>query len=415
MFATILLAAMAAVPASNSATVPFTLFDNRMLVQVSLDNKGPFTMIVDTGSGEVVVTPSVARSLGLSSRRAGFASGAGSASAAFSVTRVPAVTIGSLRFGDTPAEVLDLSQIRHAFGFPRLDGIIGYSILHRFRVGIDMDDQRMTLAASSPAVPKTAASVPFTVGDGLIHVPAAVNGVDGSFIIDTGDRSSLTLFRHFAQANNFYRDAPVRNVVTGIGIGGPIYSDVMRTTVSLFGTTISGVVTRASRDRGGAFAVGTDDASVGQGLLKRFNIVYDYPDRTIFAWPSRFFHNADRYVPLAFDHGVLRAGQPGSDPTILPTPSPRLPRHAVFGARVAQSAGVVRASFVVAGSPAAQAGLLAGDVIRAIGRHADRNRRGVSRCRSRPSRERGRERRRRAKRQTAAAVRSAGGGAGRTR
>ena len=196
-----------------------------------------------------------------------------------------------------------------------------------------------------------------------------MNGVDGSFIIDTGDRSSLTLFRHFAQANNCYRDAPVRNVVARCRHGSTEYLQRRDANdrLALWNHDFRRVVRTSRGTAEEACAVGTDDASVGQGLLKRFNIVYDYPDRTIFAWPSRFFHNADRYVPLAFDHGVLRAGQPGSDPTILPTPSPRLPRHAVFGARVAQSAGVVRASFVVAGSPAAQAGLLAGDVIRAIG------------------------------------------------
>ena len=51
-FATILLGAVTAfsAPAATSTTVPFTLFDNRMLIAVTLDGSGPFTMIVDTGS-----------------------------------------------------------------------------------------------------------------------------------------------------------------------------------------------------------------------------------------------------------------------------------------------------------------------------------------------------------------------------
>jgi len=280
-------------------------------------------MIVDTGTFDaLVVTPSVARRLGLPTRQAGLASGAGSKSATFSTTQVPDVAIGSLRFSNMPASVFDLSRIQRAFGFPRLDGVIGYSLLRKYRVGVDMDDQRLTLSSPPLAVPKTAKIVPFTVDGGFIHVLAAVNGVDGSFIVDTGDRSSLTLFRHFAQVNDFYRDAPVRNAITGVGIGGPIYSDVMRTTVSLFGSTISGVVTRASRDRGGAFAVGSDAASIGNGLLRRFNIVYDYPDEKIFAWPSRYFHAPDRYAPLAFSNGVLHVEAPANDPTIVASPPP---------------------------------------------------------------------------------------------
>ncbi|MGA8575831.1 MAG: retropepsin-like aspartic protease, partial [Candidatus Cybelea sp.] len=302
MLATILLAAMTGASTGSSTTVPFTMFDNRMLVAVSLDGKGPFSMIVDTGSSSLVITPSVARHLGLAPRSAGYAFGAGSGSSALAQTRVPSVAIGSLRFRDVSTEVIDLSPIRRAFRFPALDGVIGYDTLRHFRMGVDVDASRLTLSGPPLALPKTASAVSFTVDAyGLIRIPAAVDGVHGAFVVDTGDRSSLTLFRHFARANDFYRDAPVRNVVTGYGVGGPIYSDLMRTTLSLFGFTIPGVLTRASRDKGGAFAVGRDAASIGMGLLKRFNVVYDYPDGKIYAWPNRSFATTDTFKPLAYD------------------------------------------------------------------------------------------------------------------
>ena len=325
MFGMVTLAALlGAAPASSSTTVPFTLFDNRVLVQASIDGSGPYTMIVDTGSDQLVVTPSVAQHLGLATRRAGFANGAGSGSAALALTHVPTVTIGSLKFSDVSAAVLDLGPIQRAIGFPKLDGVIGYNMLRRFRVRVDMDDAQLTFSSAALPVPKTAVTVPFTISGGIVRVKAAVDGVGGTFMIDTGDRSSLTLFRHFAEANNFYRDAPVRNVITGIGIGGPVYSDVLRTSVTLFGTTIPGVVTRASRDRGGAFALGGDAASIGTGLLKRFNIVYDYPNSTIYAWPSHYFHDADRYSPLIYVNGVLQVEEPAKDPTLIASPVPAM-------------------------------------------------------------------------------------------
>lgn len=349
--------------------MPFTLFDNRMLVQVTLDGNGPFTMIVDTGAGDALdVTPEVARRLGIATRAAGSIGGAGSGSIQVSLAQIPSFTLGALNFRNVPVLVIDLSRIRRAIGFPQLDGVIGYGTLRKYRVGIDMDARQLTLSSAPLPLPKTATSVSFNSnGGGLIHVSAAVDGVHGRFLIDTGDRSSLTLFRPFAQANDFYRDAPVRDAVTGIGIGGPVYSDVLRTTVSLFGSTISGVVTRASRDRGGAFASAGYDASVGTGLLKRFNIVYDYPDNEIYAWPSHFFGEPDRYEPLAFDQSGLHVEHNAKDPTIPASPLPPLPRHAVFGAGIAQAAGGVRVTLVVPGSPAAQAGLRVGDTIRAVG------------------------------------------------
>ncbi|HET6275955.1 MAG TPA: alpha/beta fold hydrolase [Candidatus Cybelea sp.] len=351
MFATLLLAAVTASASADSATIPFMLFDNRMLIEVSLDGKGPFSMIVDTGSSSLVITPDVARRLGIVARPAGRAYGAGSGSSALASARVPSLAIGSLRFRDVNADVIDLSPIRRKFGFPALDGVIGYDTLRRFRMRIDVDASRITLSTVASAMPKTASSVAFTVdASGLIDIPAAVDGIHGTFLVDTGDRSSLTLFRHFAQTNDFYRDAPVRNVVTGYGLGGPIYSDLLRTTVSLFGATIPGVLTRASRDKGGAFATGAEDASVGMGLLKRFNLVFDYPDGKIFAWPSALFAYADPRDPGTYGEKL-----------------PALARHALFGAAVAQGPNGVRVSSVIAGSPAAAAGMRDGDTIRAIG------------------------------------------------
>ncbi len=353
MLATILLAAMTA-PANgaSSTTVPFTLFDNRMVVSVRLDGQGPFSMIVDTGSSSLVVTPGVAQRLGLASRSAGYASGAGSGKARLSRAVVPSLEVGTLRFRHVAAAVLDLAPIARAFGFPHLDGVVGYDTLRRYRMGVDVDNQRLTLSATPLAVPKSAPAVPFTVDEyGLIHLQAAVDGVHGTFVVDTGDRSSLTLFRRFAEANNFYRDAPVRDVVTGYGIGGPIYSDLLRTTVALFESTIPNVLTRASRDKGGAFAVGREAGSIGMGLLKRFNVVYDYPDARIYAWPSRLYDATDRMKPLAYGDAAL----------------PPLPRHALFGAGVAQGTIGVRVTSVVPGGAASQAGVHAGDTIRAIG------------------------------------------------
>jgi hypothetical protein len=57
--------------------------------------------------------------------------GAGSGSTSVSDTRLQRLEIGSLPFDNLHAEVIDLSRIQRAIGFPRLDGIIGYDILRR--------------------------------------------------------------------------------------------------------------------------------------------------------------------------------------------------------------------------------------------------------------------------------------------
>jgi hypothetical protein len=284
---------------ATAASVPFRFEDNRVFVSCYVDGKGPYAFIVDTGADNVVVSTELARALKLPLRAAGTTSGAGSRSPRIWRTELASFAVGGIRFRDVHAAALDLGEIKRGIGFRRFDGIVGYSVLRRFRVKIDMDALVLTLDTAPIRAPAGARSVPFTLEDTLIHVPAVIDGIPGTVVLDTGDRSSLTLFRAFADAHGVYTRYPARrNAVTGFGIGGPVYGDVFTLPrVGIFGWTVRGVVTRASRDRGGVFATASEAGSIGGGVLRRFDVVYDYPGQRLLVWPSRNISVTDRYVP----------------------------------------------------------------------------------------------------------------------
>jgi predicted aspartyl protease len=285
---------------ASATSVPFRFIDNRVFVSCFVDGKGPYAFIVDTGTGaEVVVSTALARALKLPLRAAGTTSGAGSRQAALSRTELSTFDLGGIRLRGVRAAAIDLGEIKRGIGFARFDGIVGYAVFRRYRMKVDIDVSRLTLDTSPLAVPAQARSVPFTLEAGLIHVPASLDGVPGSVVVDTGDRSSLTIFRPFANAHGVYRRYPARrDVLTGYGVGGPVYSDVFTLPrFGIFGWTVRGVVTRASRDRGGVFATASEAGSIGGGILRRFNVVYDYPAQRMIVWPSRDFSVTDRYVP----------------------------------------------------------------------------------------------------------------------
>ncbi len=134
-----------------------------------------------------------------------------------------------------PALVVSLDAIRKIFGFPQLDGIIGYDALRTRYTAIDMDGRLLAVSSTMPEAPASAHRIPFEVKDGLIVVKGAINGVHGDMAVDTGDRSALTVFQRFARAKGFYAlPMSARNVVTGYGIGGPIRGDVFSSTVNGF-------------------------------------------------------------------------------------------------------------------------------------------------------------------------------------
>lgn len=426
----VLLVLWAARAAAQTTSVPFNLTDNRVLLQCSINGVSGFTMIFDTGANGVLVTPQAARRLHLHSKFAGYLSGAGRGAIRFGSAQLHDLGIGSVHFGRMPAIVADLESIRRNIGFAHLDGVIGYDVLGSRAALVDMDRRTFTMSASAIAAGPGARSVGIAIQNGFITVPAVIGGHAGQVVLDTGDRSSLTVFNRFAQTYGFYATTPaVHDVLTGFGIGGPVHADVFRTDLSIFGSSVSDVLTRAQRGGGGAFATSAGAGSVGMGFLRRFNVIYDVKHRKLTIWPSRDFtyfepydpagmwmsagtngpvvtevtrggpaaraglHPGDRIVAVngvstvAWQPPQLRewlSGRAGSAVAfridsvsgtreagaILEDPLPRsaqtLPRHGVFGAAVVDKPAGLTVARVIPNSPAEAAGIKAGDIIKSL-------------------------------------------------
>jgi hypothetical protein len=293
------LALLPSVAAPVSSETPFELVDNRVIIPVTIDGTTGFRMVFDTGSTGILVTPEAARRLHLAVKGAGSITGAGAGSASISSTHLAAVTIAGIELGATPAIVADLGPIRRAIGFSGLDGIVGSDVLKRYAIEVNADRQTFALYSGAYAAPPQAQRVPYSLRSGFITLPAQIDSIAGSVLLDTGDRSSLTLFEPFARDHGFYSVLPsVHGAVTGYGIGGKIESNVLRTQLSAFGYTVDGVLTRAPIGAAGAFDSQAWAGSIGNGFMLRFNVIYDQPQQTLVLWPSATFAMRERYDPV---------------------------------------------------------------------------------------------------------------------
>jgi uncharacterized protein len=331
--------------AATMTSVPFTLVDNRIVVQATIDGVPGFSMIADTGGTGVVITPQVVARLRLTMHPTGKIGGAGAGQAQAALGRVASIRVGSWPLGAQTVLVVDLGQIARAFHFPHLDGVIGYDALGTNGLRIDMDRDVLTLSPNPIMAPAGAHVVPFNVHDGLLHVDGAIDGVRGDLLLDTGDRSSLTVFQPFGLRNGFDAITPrIDNLITGYGIGGVIRGDLFQSTLDAFGFSIPNVVTRLPRGNAGVFSTGTEEGSIGNGFLRRFNMIYERPQHQLVVWPTQ------NSAPVAFD----------------PPSPPPLPRHALLGAALADGKGGAAITRVIPGSAAAQAGLAAGDTLTSL-------------------------------------------------
>jgi hypothetical protein len=341
------LAACGSMPASAPAptaapddetVLPMTLVDNRVFVDVRVDGQGPFAFLLDTGSGESIVSPALASSLRLPPTSTGSGSGAGEQRVSWDVVHVSSLTAGSWSLGPADLPAIDMSVLNRVIGFPRFDGVLGAEIFHGHVVTIDVARSQVSLVPTSRFVPPAGAvAVPFTLDEEeMPTITASVAGLAGLFEVDTGDRSSLTLFGPFWREHGLDRViTPNVTAMTGYGVGGPILGIVGRpANFTMQGLAVARPVTRLSLQKAGGFAKATRAGSIGMGILKRFTVSFDYAHHTM--WLTR---GPRSDAPDPYDRSGLWLGLPTGGGEVLEVVA------------------------VTPGSPAAGAGLQAGDAV----------------------------------------------------
>jgi predicted aspartyl protease len=110
------------------------------VVPVTIDGKGPFPFVLDTGASATVVSRSLADKLALP-KAGGTVSGMGAGGAVgFTISRIRSLAIGDASLQGLEVAVGDVPAIGQA------DGILGYNFLSRFRFTIDYNARAITFA-----------------------------------------------------------------------------------------------------------------------------------------------------------------------------------------------------------------------------------------------------------------------------
>jgi predicted aspartyl protease len=160
----------------------------RIVVPVTIDGKGPFRFIVDTGASSSTISPQAAITLGLDPAQQ-------STMVVNGITgtqEVPSVAIGRLVAGDIVIEDTRLPVIWAPL-MAGADGILGVAGFRKEIVFVDFQRNRVVISRSVPASDRVGfEKVPAKVlGDGLMAVEGRINGISVRAIIDTGSERSL--------------------------------------------------------------------------------------------------------------------------------------------------------------------------------------------------------------------------------
>lgn len=281
----------------TSTTIPITLGENHVYLDVMLNGKGPYHFIFDSGGGNIV-DPAVAREIGALGVGSAQGSGVGSQTEGFSIANVKTLQVGDAVLTN---QIFGVGPVRLGFGMSAgrpVDGVIGWEVLARYVTTFDYAGKSVTLAMPGTAQPPANGHViPFVFYGTQPQIACTIDGIPGECTIDTGARDTITFVSPFLAAHPDV--VPAKLTATGIngfGVGGPAMGKLGRVReVGIGDLTLTNLVGDYSSQTAGALAAPFVSANIGGNLLRRFTVTFDYYDSTMTLVPNNAFGEPDAY------------------------------------------------------------------------------------------------------------------------
>ena len=321
---------------ARSATVPYSTEGQKIIVGVSVDGSGPLPFVLDSG-GHFILTSATSRRLRLSPAGAVANTGAGNGILLSGYARVHEVRVGAAVMRDQVANVIPYAFARLERGpRPPKAGWLGLELFERFAVALNPDAHTLTLTPLHEARPVARGiRVPIVFDEDAPLADCTVERVRGTCMIDTGNAGSTIVEGDWLRRNGL-----TARFAHGIDVGDGVRAARARITLGDL-VLPHELVTAYPQAERGSEATTVEAAILSESLNQRYRMTLDYGRHAMWLEPAR--HPLER--PFT--------------------------RSGFFAVKRPDGAFDVR--FVIARSPAAAAGMHAGDRIVAVdGRPAAR-------------------------------------------
>lgn len=280
--AALVLAAAAHAGADDQPTVvPFTMFKDNIVIDVTIPPGKTLPFAFDSGLSEGnILTVATARALGLELQgRARFTDSSGgrgvAAVAVMDWIEISGAVLRNQKFAIIPVTPT-LVKRPHK---PPIAGYIGAPLLKNAVVCIDYADNELRRWSSGGFDASGMASMPMQVNHGLVTITVHVDGVPATLAVDTGSDGGVQLFPQFVDKHDLrkrYTDLVPYTAMSGAGQTFRILRGTADT-VRIADTTLKGVpmafISQVFNPHWGI------DGLLGYQVLSRLNPCIDRPGR----------------------------------------------------------------------------------------------------------------------------------------
>jgi hypothetical protein len=332
------------IPLTAPAVVPFELRGDYALLQVRV-NGVPATLILDSGSGALVLDSAFARIAGVEMSRFIHAKAEGSTTTSVEIGNARELRVGAATLVGVRVASVDFHDVRAKMGRD-IQGAIGYDLFKRFVVVVDYEARTMTL--EEPATFNyggTGVVLPLTFAHDVPVVAATImtrtkGSIPARLHLDLGSAAyALRLSNKFVTRHGIEKDTTTVTGPFGTGVGGAVEGLLLRLPQLRIGSlTVNRPSTAISRSTDGALGINAaTDGTIGGPILRRARLILDYSRARAIFEPRSGFELAD-----SVDASGLSLGSTDGD------------------------LGGVRVSYVVADGAGARAGVRVGDELKSV-------------------------------------------------
>ncbi len=280
----------------RSISMPIKVRNNLAVVQLHINDRGPFFFILDTGVRTTILTePMLAHLLDLDMQESIYVYGLGGDGIVEAlVARNVDIRMHGLRGKNMnmiviPEDILMFSEI---FGFP-VYGVIGYDLFKDFAIEVSYTNERIRIFRDTNyRIGRRSQEIPFRLVNNKPYVSAIIVGENGdslttNLLLDLGASHPLYLNRSHVHLS----DRTISSFI-GKGISGNLMGDIGRADKILIGDVEvnNPLVFYPERE----FLVFNEmeinwQGLIGGAIIKRFNIIVDYPSEKLILRPGRNF------------------------------------------------------------------------------------------------------------------------------
>jgi len=311
-------------PRQRNLTIPFKLINNLIIIPIQINHSDPLNFILDTGlNTSIIYESSTGKILDLTYSREFHLQGLGTSRSIKAMHTygneiyVSGITGINQDYFVLPDSVLNLSN---KLGY-QIHGILSFNVFNAFIVEINYEDEEITF--HNPEYfkysknTKNYVTLPLIIHDTKPYIHMDLYLADGRIIpvkvlFDTG--ASNPLWLDVKSLPDFRIPDADKEAFIGSGLSGEIYGYLTRFhKICLDHFELDDVIVSFPDSNSIERATGLDDrnGSVGSEIIKRFNIIIDYPNELItFSKNSNFndpfSHNMTGIELIAPDPGIPR-------------------------------------------------------------------------------------------------------------